>query len=148
MVFGFILLSCSRGGKTAGFKSESQPQSARPSAPDRIDIDIVSASPDRARVLMENEHIRVVEYSLKPGERDEWHTHPPKSGYVVSGGRLKVYLENGDSLIADEATGSSFWDDYVGKHRAVNVGNSTITIVLTEIKSLQSSQVSKQKIAQ
>lgn len=77
-----------------------------------------------------------MEYSLNPGEKDEWHTHPPKSSYVVSGGKLKVYLENGETIIADEIAGTASWSDYVGKHYVENIGSTKVTIVLTEVKSL------------
>src|SRR5205085_8910538 len=43
--------------------------------------DIVKVSPDNCKVLMENEYVRVLQYSLKPGESDNPHTHPPKSYY-------------------------------------------------------------------
>ena len=97
-------------------------------------IDPVQVSPDKFKILLENEQVRVVEYSLKAGEKDNWHTHPPKTSYVVSGGKLKIVLENGEALIVDEKTGSASWMDSVGKHYAENIGDSTITILLTEIK--------------
>ena len=77
-----------------------------------------------------------MEYSLNPGEKDEWHKHPPKSSYVVSGGKLKVYLENGETFIADEIAGTASWSDHVGKHYVENIGSTKVTIVLTEVKSL------------
>ncbi len=100
----------------------------------RLNIDPVKISPGIFSILMENEHVRVVQYSLKPGEKDEWHTHPAKSSYVVSGGKLKVHLENGDIILTDEKTGTVSWMDYVGKHYVENIGNTTVTIVFTEIK--------------
>ncbi|HUQ21203.1 MAG TPA: hypothetical protein VM099_16405, partial [Gemmatimonadaceae bacterium] len=41
-------------------------------------IDPVSVSPDKYKVLLENEYVRVVEYSIAPGESDKPHTHPAK----------------------------------------------------------------------
>ncbi|MEO7922820.1 MAG: hypothetical protein ABIR30_04025 [Chitinophagaceae bacterium] len=99
-----------------------------------VNIDPVKILPDKFKILLENEHVRVVQYSLKPGEKDDWHTHPAKSSYVVSGGKLKVHLENGEIIFADEETGTASWMDYVGKHYVENIGNTTVTIVYTEIK--------------
>ena len=99
-------------------------------------IDPVKVSPDKFKILLENEHVRVVEYTLKPGEKDNWHTHPPKTSYVISGGKLKIVLESGEALMVDEQTGASSWMDHVGKHYAENIGVSTVTILLTEIKKL------------
>ena len=99
-----------------------------------LNIDPVKVSPAIFKVLLENEHVRVVEYSLNPGEKDEWHTHPPKSSYVFSGGQLKVHLENGEIIMVNEKAGTASWMDYVGKHYVENIGNTTVTIVFTELK--------------
>ena len=99
-----------------------------------LNIDPVKLLPGKFKILLENNQVRVVEYSLKPGEKDDWHTHPAKSSYVVSGGKLKVYLENGEIIFADEETGTASWMNYVGKHYVENIGNTTVTIVFTEIK--------------
>jgi len=100
----------------------------------KLNIDALKSSPANFKLLLENEYVRVLEYSLKPGQKDSPHTHPAKSSYVVSGGKLKVYLENGETIIADEETGTASWRDYVGEHCVENIGNTTIKIVLTEIK--------------
>lgn len=97
-------------------------------------IDAVSASPDRFKTLVENEYVRVVEYTLRPGERDEWHTHPPKVSYVVTGGTLRITTDDGQSFLADEKTGSASWMDGLGRHFAQNVGESPVRIILVEIK--------------
>lgn len=105
--------------------------------PLKDDIDPVKIMPDKFRVLLENQYVRMVEYTLKPGEKDEWHTHPAKASYVVSGGKLKVHLENGEIIIAEDKAGTATWMDYVGKHFVENTGNTTVIIVYTEIKALE-----------
>ena len=82
-------------------------------ASDNSNIDALKASPENFKLLLENDHVRVLEYTLKPGTKDQIHTHPPKSSYVVSGGKLKVNLENGDTLIFDEKAGDASWMDHV-----------------------------------
>jgi quercetin dioxygenase-like cupin family protein len=99
-------------------------------------IDIVQTSPNQARVLMENEQVRIVEYFIKPGDKDVWHTHPPRSSYVVAGGKVKVYTENAEPKISEVKTGTSSWADQGAKHYVENVGDTDIKIILTEIKSL------------
>ena len=100
----------------------------------QLDIDPVKLSPGIFKILLENEHVRVVQYSLPPGGKDDWHTHPAKSSYVVSGGKLKVHLKSGEIILADEKEGTASWMDYVGEHYVENIGNTTVTIVFTEIK--------------
>lgn len=98
------------------------------------DIDPVTLSPGIFKVLLNNEHVRVIAYTLQPSQKDEWHTHPAKSSYVVSGGRLKVFLKNGETILADEKEGTASWMDYVGEHYVENIGSTTVKIVYTEIK--------------
>ena len=73
--------------------------------------------------------------TLLPGSKDRTHTLPPKSSYVVTGGKVKVYRDNGESEIFDDEAGTASWMDYVGKHYIENIGTTEIKIILTEVKS-------------
>lgn len=44
------------------------------------------------KVLLENEHVRVVEYALDSAEREEMRTNPPAGWYVVSAGPARIVL--------------------------------------------------------
>jgi len=97
--------------------------------------DPVSASPGMYKVLLENDQVRVVEYSVKPGERDQPHTHPPKVSYVASGGSLRITL--GDtSFVTNDSTGEVTWRGAVPQHYAANVGSTPVRIVLFEVKRI------------
>jgi quercetin dioxygenase-like cupin family protein len=98
--------------------------------------DPTQVSPEKYTVLLENEHVRVVEYVIKPGEKDVWHTHPPKASYVVSGGKLRITPEGADSFVVEENSGNAAWMSALGRHFGENVGTTPIRIVLVEIKSL------------
>ena len=78
-----------------------------------------------------------MKYTLKPGEKDSTHTHPPKTSYVVSGGMVRVYPENEQPFDSEEIKGATEWAGYRGKHYVENIGKTTVTILLTEIKSAQ-----------
>lgn len=140
MLLATMLYACNQGSKTDlninGSSSKDSLVSTQ-KASDTINIDIVQTSPNQARVLMENEHVRVVEYSVKPGEKDVWHTHPPRSSYVVSGGKVKIYSENGEPKISEVKAGASSWAGQGTKHYVENIGDTDIKIILTEIKALQ-----------
>lgn len=103
----------------------------------KLNIDVLKTSPANFKLLLENELVRVLEYTLNPGEKDTPHTHPAKSSYVVTGGKIKVYLENGETIIVDEVAGTASWMGYVGKHYVENIGNTTIKIILTEVKAVK-----------
>jgi len=130
-----IGLSCNLDNKTSVGNKDNV--ASKNSAVHHINMDALTASPENFKLLLENEYVRVLEYTLNPGQKDQWHTHPPKSSYVVSGGQLKIYLENDSSFIATDTTGTVSWMDYVGKHYVENIGKTPVKVILTEIKSLQ-----------
>lgn len=134
-----VFYACNQDNTTGSNKAESDAKDTvalTHKQTDSLNIDIVQTSPNQARVLMENEHVRVIEYAVKPGEKDVWHTHPPRSSYVVSGGKVKVYSENGEPKISEVKTGASSWGGQGAKHYVENIGSTDIKIILTEIKSL------------
>lgn len=96
--------------------------------------DAVVVAPDRFKVLLENEHVRVLEYRLKPGERDPWHTHPAKVSYVAEGGELRIHLADGTSFLSSEVQGHAEWRDALPRHYAENVGSTPVRIILVEVK--------------
>lgn len=108
--------------------------SAAQQRPDHTDP--TEVSPDKYTVLLENEHVRIVEYVIKPGEKDAWHTHPPKASYIVSGGKLRITPEGADSFVVQEDSGNATWMGALGRHFGENVGTTPVRIVLIEIKSL------------
>ena len=108
----------------------------------RNDMDALTASPENFRLLLENEHVRVMEYVLLPGKQDTWHTHPPKVSYVLSGGTLEVHLDDGTSFLADEKSGTASWAEVRGKHYVKNVGTTPVKILLVEDKAAAEKGVS------
>lgn len=108
------------------------------------DIDPVSVSPDKYKVLLENDHVRVVEYSLKLGERDELRAHPARVSYVVNGGSLRITL--GDrSFISNEIAGEVSWRGAVPRHFTENVGATPVRMVLFEVKRIDGAGASPAK---
>ena len=121
--------------------------SALPAQTPAEEIDPVVVSPDMYKVLLENQHVRVVEYEVLPGQKDNWHTHPAKVSYIVAGGSLRITPEQGESFIVEEKTGSTTWFEAVGKHFGENVGQTPVRIVFVEIKGAESGRedISKYK---
>ncbi|MFT4823660.1 MAG: quercetin dioxygenase-like cupin family protein [Halioglobus sp.] len=99
-------------------------------------LDPLVISPEQYQLKFENEHVRVVEYEILPGEKEKWHVHPAKVAYVLSGGKLKITTENGESFVADEHEGEVRWLGEVGKHFGENVGSTTIRVIFIEIKNI------------
>jgi quercetin dioxygenase-like cupin family protein len=106
-------------------------------AQDDAGIDPTLVSPDMYRVLLENEHVRVVSYEIPPGAKDHWHTHPPKVSYTINGGRLRITTDDGESFEVDEIADTAAWMGKLGRHYAENTGDTSIRILLVEIKAAE-----------
>ena len=137
----YLIISCKQNGTSTGLKhpTVSIDSLQHKEFPEKdttdINIDALKSSPDNFKLLLENEYVRVLEYSLKPGQKDNTHTHPPKTSYVVSGGMLRIYPEGEKPFDYEEIKGATEWSGKRGKHYVENIGNTTVTILLTEIKS-------------
>ena len=110
------------------------------------EIDPVLVSPSQFEVLIENDHVRVVRYSLSPGESDAWHTHPAKVSVVVTGGTLLITTADGESFEVMEESGSAAWMTSLGKHFAKNVGDTPVKIILVEVKSASTTPIQRSKL--
>src|SRR5690606_7294109 len=111
LLLGTALAACTQGNNAESTKADSakaeqpaDPFASTRAASDTLNVDIIETSPNQARVLLENEHVRVVEYSVKPGEQDIWHTHPPRVSYIVSGGKVEVHTKTGEPQISEVKT--------------------------------------------
>jgi len=69
--------------------------------------DPVKTSPQYYKVLLENEEVRVLEYRLKPGEKEPIHSHPAGVVYVLSGATLKFSYPDGRTEEKVAATGET-----------------------------------------
>ena len=134
-----LTISCNQNSKSTEAKELTSSNDTllheKSNKTDGTEIDFVKSSPDKTKILLENEYVRVIEYSLKPGEKDSTHTHPPKTSYVISGGTLRVYPENEKPFDTEAVKGKAEWSEKRGKHFVENIGKTTVTILLTEIKS-------------
>jgi quercetin dioxygenase-like cupin family protein len=114
---------------------------AQPAPARSQDIDPVSVSPDKYKILLENDHVRVVEYAINPGDSDKPHTHPPKVSYVAAGGKLRINPGDAPSFISDDATGEVSFRGVTPGHFVTNIGTTPVKIVLFEIKRIDTDAV-------
>jgi hypothetical protein len=76
----FLMGSCNQISKSIPNKGGmASNDTLKVSKSAKLNIDELKASPANFKLLLENEHVRVLEYTLKPGAKDTPHTHPPKS---------------------------------------------------------------------
>lgn len=98
--------------------------------------DVVAANPAACKVKLDNDKVRVVEVTLKPGEKQPTHTHPANFAYVLTDGSLRVSYAGGPTETATARKGDVIWSDPEGPHTSENVGKSTLRYVLVELKTV------------
>jgi quercetin dioxygenase-like cupin family protein len=86
------------------------------------------------QVKLENDRVRVLDAVLQPGEREQLHNHPSYVTYVLAGGTVRIHGADGSVRESTVHTGDVIYRDPV-THWAENIGDTTIRLVLVELKS-------------
>lgn len=95
--------------------------------------DIVEISPDVHRVLFENDAIRMLEVTVKPGATVPMHTNPENINYVLKAGTLRLINPDGSSvdvMVAEQQVIAA----PVGRHAVENVGPTEVRTLCIELK--------------
>jgi quercetin dioxygenase-like cupin family protein len=83
---------------------------------------------------LENSRVRVLEATLKPGDEEKTHSHPAYVVYVIEGGKFRNHAADGTVTDGEFKTGDVIYRDPL-THSAENIGNTTIRLVLVELKN-------------
>jgi len=86
------------------------------------------------QVKLDNDRVRVLEAALKPGEKEQLHSHPAYVVYVVAGGKVRNHLADGKTSETEFKTGDVVYRDPL-THWAENIGTTTVRFILVELKS-------------
>ncbi len=97
--------------------------------------DAVTASPDIYHVVAENELMRVLLAIWQPGDRDNWHSHPPTAVFYITDCHVRAFFPDGSQRDLQRVgqTGRAR-DRPVTSHSVQNIGDKECRILLTEIK--------------
>jgi quercetin dioxygenase-like cupin family protein len=86
------------------------------------------------KLRFENSRVRVLEATLKPGDKEKTHSHPAYVIYVIEGGKTRSHAADGTVSEAEFKTGDVIYRDPL-THWAENIGNTTIKLELVELKN-------------
>ena len=86
------------------------------------------------KVKFENDKVRVLEANLPPGVKEQVHSHPAYVIYVLEGGKYRNYASDGKTTDGELKTGDVLYRDPL-THAAENIGNTTMHMILVELKS-------------
>jgi quercetin dioxygenase-like cupin family protein len=81
---------------------------------------------------LENERVRVLDVTFKPGEKAPLHHHPDHVVYVRSGGKLKLKIEGKTDVLTMEKGKTLFLQEQ--SHEVENIGQTTVDLLVVELK--------------
>jgi len=84
-------------------------------------------------VIQDNDQLRVLKCTFKPGEGHEKHYHKPHFGYTLAGSKMRITDDKGAREV-NVATGSNFFSGGVVWHEVLNIGDSTAVFLIIEPK--------------
>jgi hypothetical protein len=101
------------------------------------------------RIVLENEHVRIWEVRLEPGETIDFHIHyHPYIVVSLGGGENEIETVFGKKISIQEPLGSTvFIDDMRPVHRLTNRSNVTYLSRLVELKHIRWSADSTKQAA-
>ncbi len=101
--------------------------------------DPVKLAPDKLKVILENDTLRVFEARLKPGEKLGMHSHPKSIAYFMSEFKLKSTLPDGRSVIIEKKPGDILWREPV-THAEENIGTTDLVVLVIEFKTFEGTE--------
>jgi mannose-6-phosphate isomerase-like protein (cupin superfamily) len=103
------------------------------------ELDALIAAPNHHRLLLENEHVRVLDTEIKPGEKTPLHTHRwPAVHYIISWSDFVRRDSSGATMVdtrGRETASGALWGSPLGPHTLENVGSRPIRVISVEVKS-------------
>lgn len=104
-------------------------------------LDALVAAPSHHRLLLENEHVRVLDTRIEPGDNTPVHTHQWPATHYVLGTSDFVRRDDAGAIMVDSRAagihlpvGAVFWGEPLPPHTLENVGAAPIHIISVEVK--------------
>ena len=95
--------------------------------------DPVKLSPQYYKVLLENDQVRVLEYRLKPGEKEPMHTHTAGVVYVFGDARMRASYPDGRTEESAGGAGEAHWRNPI-THALENIGTTEAHALAIDVK--------------
>src|SRR4051794_1715756 len=106
------------------------------------ELDALAAAPDHHTLLLENDHVRVLDTQIAAGATTPLHTHRwPAALYVLAGDDFVRRDPEGHVLLDTReseglGSGPAFWSPPLGLHTLENVGATEIRVIIVELKEV------------
>ena len=97
-----------------------------------MNLDPVETNPDHYSVVFENDRVRVLEYTDRPGDRTTPHAHPDSVMYALSSFRRRLYAGEMHRDV-EIAEGTTVWVP-AQQHSGENTGDTPSHSIFVELK--------------
>lgn len=97
------------------------------------ELSAIAVDPDRYKVVLENDKVRVVRLGFEAGERGLMVNHPPRVIVTLTDVRVRMLFEDGRTDEAQVAAGLAAWLD-AQTLQTENAGDAPLEVVLVEPK--------------
>jgi quercetin dioxygenase-like cupin family protein len=97
-----------------------------------MSLDPVVSNPDNYKVIFENDRVRVLEYSDRPGDRTTLHRHPDSVMYTLSSFRRRLVSGEAQRDVELHAGGVGWLP--AQEHRGENIGDTPSHAIFVELK--------------
>ena len=98
-----------------------------------MSLDPVETNPDNYKIVFENDQVRVLEYTDKPGHLTTPHKHPDSVMYTLSSFRRRLHSDHGQTDV-EIAAGTTGWLP-AQKHSGENIGDTGTHVIFVELKN-------------
>jgi len=85
------------------------------------------------KTLVDNDHVRVIEVRMRPGEKSDMHSHPAYVTYVVGGAKLKISFPDGSVQERTTEKGTAAFSNGL-THSIENIGSTEMISIDIELK--------------
>lgn len=96
--------------------------------------DPVPLYPENYKVLLENDRVRVLDFQLKKGAKEDFHAHPAAVTYVLAPFKVRFTFKDGTTRIREAKAGEVFYGEAL-VHASENIGDTDAHGLLIEMKS-------------
>lgn len=95
--------------------------------------DPVPTYPDNYKVLAENDRVRVLDFKLRKGAKENFHSHPAAVTYVLAPFKIRFTFPDGTTRIREAKAGDVFFGEAL-VHASENIGDTDAHGILVEMK--------------
>lgn len=96
--------------------------------------DPVPTYPDNYNVLAENARVRVLDFKLRKGAKENFHSHPAAVTYVLAPFKIRFTFPDGTTRIREAKAGDVFFGEAL-VHASENIGDTDAHGILVEMKT-------------